>query len=113
MSIVNVTIAELADEPVGRAVTVRGKELAADATVGDARALLRSPSVQLVPVLDGTAYAGAVLRDAIPDAAADDEPIDAYVGADAPTATASTTVGDALARLDGDAGRRLVVVAED
>jgi len=53
----------MADRPVRSVITVRGKELAADATVGDARTLFASSSVQLIPVLDGTTYLGAVSRD--------------------------------------------------
>ena len=37
MGIVHADVFEMADRPVGSVITVRGKELAADATVGDAR----------------------------------------------------------------------------
>ncbi len=53
MGIVHAGIAEVADRPVGSVITVRGKELTVGATVGDARELFGSSSVQLIPVLDG------------------------------------------------------------
>jgi regulator of cell morphogenesis and NO signaling len=113
MSIAHLSTADLADHLVGAAITVRGKELAADASVADARALFASSSVQLVPVLDGDAYLGAVLRDDLPPDAGDREPIAGHASRRAPTATASTPLREALAALDEDGGRRLVVLADD
>ena len=66
-----------------------------DATVGDARRLFGSSSVQLIPVLDGTAYLGAVARDDIGEAG-DGEPITGFTRSNPPTATASTPAGKAL-----------------
>ena len=110
--IVHADVFEMADRPVGSVITVRGKELAADATVGDARRLFGSSSVQLIPVLDGTAYLGAVARDDIGDAG-DGEPITGFTRSNPPTATASTPAGKALRALEGDGGRRLVVLGDD
>src|SRR4029078_11078590 len=94
----------MADPPLPSVITVRGKELAADATVGDARTLFASSSVQLIPVLDGTAYLGAGLRADI-DGAGDDEPITGFAQASPPTATASTPAGEALPAVRSDRGR--------
>src|SRR6478672_6469889 len=102
----------MADGPVRSVITVRGKELAADATVGDARTLFASSSVQLIPVLDGTTYLGAVSRDDI-GGAGDEEPITGFTRSNPPTATASTPAGKALLALDGEGGRRLVVLGDD
>ena len=66
-----------------------------------------------MPVLEGTAYVGAVLRDDLPPEAGGDEAIAAYATARPPTAIASTRLSDALAELDLDGGRRLVVLADD
>src|SRR3954447_15584177 len=74
VGIVHAGIAEVADRPVGSVITVRGKELPLGATVADARAIFEPSSVQLIPLLDGRAYAGAVSRDDTAEAA-DDEPI--------------------------------------
>jgi CBS domain-containing protein len=112
MSIVHADIADLAERPISSTITVRGKELSADATVGAARELFGSSSVQLIPVLDGVAYVGAVAREDIADAA-DAEPIAAYAVRRPPTAIGSTPVADALPVLDEDGGRRLVVLGED
>jgi CBS domain-containing protein len=112
MSTVDANVSELSGRTAGDVVTVRGKELAADATVAAARTLFASNSVQLIPLLDGDAYVGAVAREDI--AGADDaEPISAHAHTRPPTATASTRVTEALAALDDDGGRRLVVLGED
>ena len=106
MSMVHPSIEDVADRPVSGAITIRGKELAAAATVGEARALFESSSVQLVPVLDGGVYVGAVSRDDIADAP-DAEPITEYATSRPPIATASTSVGAAIDSLIQDGGRRL------
>ncbi len=106
------TVGDVADLPVSEVVTVRGKELAADATVAAGRALFASSSVQLVPVLDGDRYAGSVTRDDLAGAA-DDTPIAALAHAGPPTTTASTAVREALAGLGPDDGLRLVVLGDD
>ncbi|MEO9174617.1 MAG: DUF542 domain-containing protein, partial [Gaiellales bacterium] len=113
MTITHLEVADLSDQPVGTVITVRGKELPATATVADARALFASGSVQVIPVLEGTAYLGAVLREDLAPEAGDDEPIAGYASARLPTAVASTRVSDALAALALDGGRRLAVLGED
>jgi hypothetical protein len=106
------TVDDVADLPVSEVVTVRGKELAAGATVASGRALFASSSVQLVPVLDGGRYAGSVTRADL-EGADDDAPIAALAHDGPPTATASTPVRQALAALGPDDGLRLVVLGED
>jgi len=106
------TVGDVAALPVSEVVTVRGKELAADATVAEGRALFASSSVQLVPVLDGGRYAGAVTRDDLAGVA-DDAPIAALAHDGPPTTTASTPVHQALAGLSPDDGLRLVVLGDD
>jgi CBS domain-containing protein len=106
------TVGDVADLPVSEVVTVRGKELAAEATVAAGRALFASSSVQLVPVLAGDRYAGSVTRDDLAGAA-DDAPIAALAHAGPPTTTASTPVREALAALGPDDGLRLVVLGDD
>jgi CBS domain-containing protein len=112
MGTVDATIAELADRTAADAVTVRGKELAAGATVAAARALFASSSVQLIPVLDGDAYVGALTREDL-EQADDAEPVAQYASARPPTATASTRLPDAIRTLNADGGRRLVVLGDD
>jgi CBS domain-containing protein len=112
VSTVHATVAELADRTAGEAVTVRGKELQAEATVAAARALFASSSVRLVPVLDGERYVGAITRDDV-ERAGDDVPVATLATAQPPTATASTRLGDAARALNADGGRRLVVLGDD
>ena len=69
--------------------------------------------MQLIPVVEGTAYLGAVLRDDLPPEAGDDELIAVYATARPPTAVASARLSDALAALELEGGRRLVVLADD
>ena len=104
---------DLADLPVSAAVTTRGKELSATATVGDARALFANGSVHVVPVLAGTAYVGAVTRDALVrdlDAGASVLPLATHA---VPTASAPTPSAEAFAALDRSGATRLVVLDED
>jgi CBS domain-containing protein len=110
--IVHADLLDMADRPVGSVITVRGKELRSDATVADARRLFESSSVQVIPLLDGETYAGAVSRDDIVDAAGD-VAVRSFAKAQPPTATSSTPAGEALLALDGDGGRRLVVLGDD
>jgi CBS domain-containing protein len=110
--IVHADLLGVAERPVGSVITVRGKELPVGATVADARRVFASSSVQLIPVLDGTAYRGAVMRDDIAGAA-DEDPILRFAVSTPPTATASTPAGEALLALDETGGRRLVVLGDD
>ena len=111
-STVNVTIADLLDRTAGEVVTVRGKELPADATVAEGRAIFASGSVRLIPLLDGAAYAGAVGRDDL-EGAEDDAAIADHATAQPPVATASDRVGDVVAGLGDDGERRVVVLGDD
>jgi CBS domain-containing protein len=111
-STVNRDLADLLDRTAGEVVTVRGKELPADATVADGRAVFASGSVRLIPLLDGEAYAGAVGRDDL-EGADDEAAIADHATAQPPTAAASDRVADVVAGLDADAGRRVVVLGDD
>jgi regulator of cell morphogenesis and NO signaling len=113
MTLTHLEVADLIDRPVRDAITVRGKELAAGATVAAARALFASSSVQVIPVVEDSAYLGAVLREDLPSEAGDDEPIAGYATGRPPTAIASSRLSDALPALELDGGRRLVVLADD
>lgn len=114
MTIVHRTRGELVAAPISAAITTRGKELSVADTVADARRLFAThSSVQALPVLDGTAYAGAVERGAIADDVPAEAPIAAFVTALLPTAVAETPAGEALAVLDRQDANRLVVLASD
>jgi CBS domain-containing protein len=111
-STVNITVTDLLDRTAGEVVTVRGKELAAGATVAEGRAIFASGSVRLIPLLDGGAYAGAVGRDDL-EGADDDDAIAGHATAKPPTAAASDRLADVVAGLGEDSGRRVVVLGDD
>ncbi len=111
-STVNRHVADLLDRTAGEVVTVRGKELPADATVAEGRAIFASGSVRLIPLLDGDAYAGAVGRDDL-EGADDDDPIAGVAAARPPVVAASDRVGDVVAGLRDDADRRVIVLGDD
>jgi CBS domain-containing protein len=113
VSTVNADVSELRGRTAGEVITVRGKELAAAATVADARRLFGSSSVQIVPVLDGVAYVGAVTREHV-EHAGDSEPITDLATRDAaPIVRASTPLAEALGTLGDEGGRRIVVLGDD
>ena len=113
MSTIDADVSELRDRTAREVITVRGKELAAAATVADARRLFGSGSVQIVPVLDGDAYVGAVTRDDV-EGAGDADPITAHATRDAaPLVLSSTPLVEALESLGDEGGRRIVVLADD
>jgi hypothetical protein len=111
-STVNITLADLLDRTAGEVVTVRGKELPADATVAEGRAIFASGSVRLIPLLEGGAYTGAVGRDDL-EGADDAAAIAEHATAQPPIAAASDRVGDVIAGLGDDTGRRVVVLGDD
>jgi CBS domain-containing protein len=106
---------DLGSLPVSAAVTTRGKELAATATVGDARAIFANGSVKIVPVLSGSAYRGALTREAVSgDLDLDPRtPVAELAAHVVPTALARTSSADAFAELDRLGATRLVVLDDD
>lgn len=95
------------------AIVVRGKELQAGEPASRARALFTRDPVRVVPVLDGARYVGAVDRETLAHATADDVPVGELAQQIVPTVTASASAEKALAVLDADGGSRLVVLALD
>ena len=112
MTIVHRTRSDLAACPISDAITTRDMELSVDDTVEDAHRLFAKRAVRLLPVLDGSTYVGAVDRDTI-GAADPSAAIGAFASALVPTALAETPATEALAALDRDGGKRLVVLADD
>jgi predicted transcriptional regulator len=105
--------AELVGASIADVVTGRGKELALDDTVVSARRLFENASVQVIPVLDGVNYVGAVDRGAVHSGISDRTPIEALVQDILPTCRAGTPVLVALAALDESGANRLVVLDDD
>jgi len=104
---------DLVQLTVAETITARGKELSADDTVGEARRLFRSRGVHVLPVLDGTAYLGAVDRGSFGGDVSDDAPVGPFAMPLVPTALATATAGEAFAALDRADAKRLVVLDGD
>jgi predicted transcriptional regulator len=104
---------ELAGRSIADVVTARGKELAVGDTVAAARRLFDNPSVQVVPVLDGCRYLGAIDRSAVPSRISDQAPIEPLVENLLPTCRAGTPAPAALDALDASGANRMVVLDDD
>lgn len=90
----------------------RGKALSALDDVAGARRLFENPAVQVIPVLDGTRYDGALTREALRGAGGEVS-VGALCESLLPTATADTPTEEALALLDASGATRLVVLGTD
>ena len=84
------------------------KTLPADVTVADARSAFENQSVQMLLLVDGDRFRGAVT--AIPADAGPDEPVVDFVDLSAPVVSEDMSVSDALARLEHRRSGRLVVL---
>jgi len=104
---------EFALLPISAAITTRGKELEVGDTVDAARRLFARHPVSVLPVLDGPAYAGVVTRDAIGDDVPAAAPILPFAADALPTVVCDTPAPEALAALDRDGAKRLVVLCTD
>jgi CBS domain-containing protein len=100
-------------ERVSDVMLTRPKTLPGDATVAEVRALFANPKVVAALLVDGTAFAGVLDREDLPDAAADDEPARRYARTDVAKVDPGTPVPEARAWLDEHAERRLVVMDAD
>ncbi len=102
----------LAGVAIGAVVTVRGRELAVDASVADARRAFASESVQVVPLLDRDGrYRGAVAREQIGPTLGDEEPVLPLASRGLlPVADVAEDAEEALQRMDRTGALRLVVV---
>jgi CBS domain-containing protein len=83
------------------------KTLPDDVTVADARQALARESVQMLLLVDGDRFSGAVT--AIPDDAAPEEPALRYRGSP-PSVASDTPVSESLALLEDRAHGRIVVL---
>ena len=107
-SVVSVAMAE---RTISDVMLKAPKTLPADVTVSDARRALGSSSVEILLLVDGDRFRGAVT--AIPDDAAPEEKALRYRDPSAPSATENTPVPEALALLDERAHGRIVVLDGD
>ena len=96
-------------EPTVAEVMLRKpKTLSANVTVADARSAFENQSVQMLLLVDGDRFRGAVTG--IPVDAESDAPVLDFVDSSAPVVTEDMAVSDALARLQYRPSGRLVVV---
>lgn len=105
--------AELTGLSIADVVTSRGKELVAGDSVAAARRLFENDSVQVIPVLDGERYLGAVDRAAVHSGISDRTPIGTLVQDILPTCRTRTPALDALDALDQSGANRLVVLDDN
>jgi CBS-domain-containing membrane protein len=108
--IVHLTRDEVADLRVAD-ITIEGKTAQTGETAGEARRVLSSDAVKLLPVLAGARYVGAVDRETL-NGSDDRAPLGSLARPLAPVESETTRAGEALAALDAHGGTRLVVVDE-
>jgi CBS domain-containing protein len=108
-----VAVGDAAEQAVADVMIKRPKTLPASATVADVRALFENGSVQTGLLVDDGRFRAAIERPNLPD----DAPGDAAAIDFAVTPTAivhpATPMRDAMALLDAENSRRLVVVDEE
>ena len=98
----------MAEQTLSDVMLTEPKTLPADVTVADARRVLERSSVQMLLLVDGERFSGAIT--AIPDDAAPEEPALRYRDGSPASASESTPVSEALALLDERAHGRIVVL---
>lgn len=99
--------------PVRDVMISTPKTLAAAATAADARALFANPKVLSVPLVDGTAFAGLLDREDLPETVTDAGPVRGFARQNVPTTTPDASMGEALDLMTSTETVRLVVLAED
>jgi CBS domain-containing protein len=110
---VKVAVGDAADQSVEDVMIKRPKTLPADATVGEVRRLFENGSVQTGLLVDDGRFRAAIERPNVPESVADDAK--AIDFAFTPTAKVhpATPMREAIALLDAESTRRLVVVDDD
>jgi len=89
------------------------KTMPADGTVADLRAMFANPHVMSALLVDGPEFVGLVDRDSRRDETPDGQPACSLVRPDVATIDPDAPLAEALALLDEDAERRLVVLDRD
>jgi CBS domain-containing protein len=94
---------------VSDAMVAAPKVTPADGTVADLQELFANAHVLTALVVDGSQFVGVIHRDALP-AADDDRPVRALARREVETITPDAPLSEALARLDRQGERRMVVL---
>ena len=95
------------------AMVTSPKTMPADGTVADLRAMFANPHVISALLVDGPEFVGLVDRDSLRDETPDGQPARSLVRPDVATIDPDAPLAEALAVLDEDAERRLVVLDRD
>jgi CBS domain-containing protein len=104
---------DAAGQAVGDVMIKRPKTLPVEATVGDVRKLFENGSVQTGLLVDGGRFRAAIERPNLPDSAPGEAPAIDFAVTPTATVLPTTPMRDAMALLDAESTRRLVVVDED
>src|SRR5690349_20448079 len=91
----------------------RPKTLPADATVADLRRLFTNPRIETALLVERSRLVGVVDREQVDETPADNLPATALARRDRVTISADASVAEAMAQLDENRSRRLVVVGSD
>jgi CBS domain-containing protein len=101
---------DAAGQSVGDVMIKRPKTLPVGATVGDVRKLFENGSVQTGLLVEGERFRGAIERPDIPDDVPGDAAAIEFAATPTSTVHPGTPMRDAMALLEADNTRRLVVV---
>ena len=104
---------DAAGQSVGDVMIRRPKTLPVEATVGDVRELFENGSVQTGLLVDGGRFRAAIERPNVPHSAPGDAPAIDFAVTPTATVLPTTPMREAMALLDAESTRRLVVVDED
>jgi CBS domain-containing protein len=89
------------------------RTVAPETTVAEARAMFENPRVRLLLLVRDQAFAGAITRVSIPDAADDDQPLGALARDDGAQLAPDDPVARAVELLEAHETDRLPVIADD
>jgi CBS domain-containing protein len=98
---------------VGEVMIAHPKTFRSDIMVGEVRHAFQQSSQRVVLLVDGSAFRGAIDRDALDPQAPDTAPAVAFARRDVATVTPGTPLADAVELLDRNREPRLVVLDED
>jgi CBS domain-containing protein len=110
---VKIAVGDAADQAVGDVMIKRPKTLPVDATVEDVRTLFENGSVQTGLLVDDGRFRAAIERPNLPDSAPGDAKAIDFAFTPTAKVQPTTPMREAIALLDAESTRRLVVVDED
>ena len=110
---VKIAVGDAVEQTVADVMIKRPKTLPLDATVGDVRRLFENGSVQTGLLVEDGRFRAAIERDNVSDATPDEAPAIDFAVTPTATVDPTTPMREAIALLDTESTRRLVVVDED